>query len=90
MTDIDEDFIFVTNSLRRIDVMYVLGSLDFARNSEIADILCISSANVSTITKKLAEHGLLDSTIHQKYKIYSLSDKGKEIVKKLKDYHGIE
>jgi len=89
-TDIDEDFFYVTNSLRRMDVMYVLGSVDFARNGEIADILCISAANVSNITRGLAKHGLLNTQKSEKYKIYSLSDKGKDIVQKLRIYHGID
>ena len=89
-TEIDEDFFYVTNSLRRMDVMYVLGAVDFARNSEIADILCTRPAYVSTITRELAKHGLLDTKKSEKYKIYSLSEKGQQIVQKLKSYHGIE
>lgn len=89
-TDNDEDFFYVTNSLRRIDVMYVLGSVDFARNGEIADILCMRAAHVSNITRGLADHGLLNVKKMNKYKIYSLSKKGEYIVQKLKQYHGID
>jgi DNA-binding MarR family transcriptional regulator len=88
--DVDEDFLYVTNSLRRMDVMYVLGAVDFAKNNEIADILCIGTAHTSTITKDLEKHNLLESKKIQNYKIYSLTDKGKDMLKKLKDYHGIE
>ena len=90
MINVDEDFLYITNSLRRMDVMYVLGSVDFARNYEIADILCISTAHVSTITKDLQEHGLVESIKSKNYKVYSLTEKGKDMLKKLKDYHGIE
>lgn len=88
--ELDDDFLYVTNSLRRMDVMYVLGSVEFARNYEIADILCISAANVSNITKGLSDHGLLESCKSKKYKVYSLSEKGRKIVQKLRDYHGID
>ena len=90
MSDVDEDFLYVTNSLRRMDVMYVLGSVDFARNYEIADILCISSAHASIYTKDLEEHNLVESKKSKNYKVYSLTNKGKEILQKLKDYHGIK
>jgi predicted transcriptional regulator len=88
--DVDEDFLYVTNSLRRIDVMYVLVSVDFARNYEIADILCISSAHTSIYTKGLEEHDLVESKKVKNYKVYSLTDKGRDMLQKLKDYHGIE
>lgn len=90
MINVDEEFLYVTNSLRRMDVMYVLGAVDFARNYEIADILCMRTSHVSTITKDLQDHGLVESVKSKNYKVYSLTEKGRNLFKQLREYHGIE
>lgn len=86
--ELDENFLYVINSLRRIDVMYVLSSVEFARNYEIADILCITTGRASAITKELLDHDLITFVTFNNHRLYSLTQKGEEIVKKLKDYHG--
>lgn len=87
----DEDFIYVTNSLHRIDIIYLLDSIESARNYEIADILCLPPANVLKTANELSERNIINSEKIGKSRIYSLTDKGKKIVSKLKeDYHGIE
>ena len=49
---IDNDLLYVTNSLLRIDVMYLLESAGFARNYEIAEMLC----RKSTILKRRSDY----------------------------------
>jgi predicted transcriptional regulator len=86
---VDEDFVYVTNSLNRIDIVYLLDAIDAARNYEVADILCLTPANVLLLADGLNEHGIIDSTKVGKSRIYSLTQKGKQIANKLRDYHGI-
>lgn len=86
----DEDFIFVINALRRIDVMYMLSAVDFAKSSEIADILCMDRGNVFKVLNPLIEHNLVGSKKYKRYNFYFLTDKGKKMMPKLRDYHGIE
>lgn len=87
----DPDFIFVTNSLHRIDVLYLLSSVESARNYEVADILCLPPARVLRTCNELSARGIINSEKIGKSRFYSLTDKGKKIVIKLKEeYHGIE
>lgn len=87
---IDNDLLYVTNSLLRIDVMYLLESAGFARNYEIAEMLCRKSTNVSRIVKGLCEHDLVDFETNNGFNFYFLTEKGKEIVNKLRHYHGLD
>lgn len=87
---IDKDFIYVTNSLHRIDIIMFLNSVDFVRNYELADILGINPSYVSQITEGLSNHNIIMSEKYGKARVYSLTQKGKEIANKLKDYHGVD
>ena len=86
----DEDFIYVTNSLHRIDIVYLLDSIESARNYEVADILGLTPANVLQLADGLNQHNIIDSVKIGKSRIYSLTKKGKDIACKLREYHGIE
>lgn len=90
MDDLSDDFFYVTNSVRRMDVMYLLESLHFSRNSEIAYMLNMSCSYVSIITKELVKRKLLKVQKNKQYSIFSLTDKGEEMVRQLRDYHGIK
>lgn len=88
--NIDEDFLYVTNSFRRVDIIRLLASIGFARNYEIADILCIKRSYVSTVLKDLSEHEIITSAKTKQYAVYSLTEKGKKINQKLENYYGIK
>lgn len=87
---IDEDFAYVTNSLHRIDIVYLLDSIGSARNYEIAALLCLSATTVLHIANGLVDHGILVSNKIGKSRIYSITQKGKDVANKLRDYHGIK
>ena len=87
---VDEDLAYVTNSLHRIDIIYLLDSIDSARNYEIADLLCLSATRVLNVSNGLVDHGFLTSEKVGKSRIYSITQKGKDIANKLRDYHGIK
>lgn len=84
----EEDFIFVTNSFRRVDILCALDELKFARNYEIADMLLLRQANTSSMLNKLVEHELVCKEKVENRSIYSLSDRGQKVVDRLKDYYG--
>lgn len=86
----EEDFIFVTNSFRRVDVLCALDELKFARNYEIADMLLLRQANTSSMLNKLVAHNLVKKEKVDNRSIYSLTEQGEKIVTKLKDYYGID
>ena len=86
---IDKDFIYVTNSLHRIDIIMFLNSVDFVRNYELAGILGLSPSYVSKITEGLSDHNIIVSEKYDKARVYSLTQQGKKIANKLKDYHGV-
>ena len=90
VAEIDDDLLYVVNSLLRIDVMYVLASVDFARNYEISEMLCKKSSDVSRIIKGLLEHDLVDFKTNNNYNFYFLTEKGEKVVDELRQYHGTD
>ena len=87
---IDKELIYVTDSLYRMDIVYLLSTINCARNYEIANILNMAQSHVSAIAKGLSKHQIINSEKVGRSRVYSLTNKGKQIAEKMKDYHGIE
>ena len=83
------DFLYVTDSLYRIDILYLLDSIDYARNYEIANILHLAQTHTFQILDGLCSRDIVQSEKVESYRIYFLTNKGKELVKKIRGYHGL-
>ena len=90
MEKTDEGLIYVTSSLRRIDIMYFLNDVPFARNSEISEICGLHPSYLTRTLQSLQKHNLVASKkVEGKYKVFFLTKEGRNMVKRLREYHGI-
>ena len=90
MNEEDEAFLYVTNSFRRVDVLFALSELGYARNYEVAGMLLLKQSNTLSVLGQLESYDFEKKEKVDKRMIYSLTDSGKDMVQKLKDYYGTD
>ena len=86
--EIEEELIFVLASRKRTRVVCFLYDVEKARGYEIADMLLMPQSSVSLVTKQLRDHKLVDFVQHAQARLFFLTDDGKKVVKKVRDYYG--
>lgn len=86
----EDDYLFVTNKIRRMHVLHFLDEHGSAKMYEIADGTLLNPPNVSRITKEFKERDLVDFKPEGAAKIYFLTPKGKEIAKRIRGSYGFE
>lgn len=85
-----DDFFYITNSLRKMDIVYCLSMINFGRKSEISSIMLIPEQSTYSILKNLEKRDIVGIKKISGTNIYFLTKKGRIIADQLKEYHGIK